>query len=402
MKRFLMGLLILLWGMTLRAQEAPELHVFFESFATNPALTQMIVFSELPKETRKLIAWHRFPNRKDVVNLDKYNTREIELIHGEGYWPDATNRMIKATLEELEKTPTARLHLHVNMWKMDYVIRPFLERIPNKNIAMFHLYEDGYGELLKRELFLTDKQKTYSTEELKQAIKGDKQWEDPMSLFLYRLYPVTYYFFEYDSLADNPEMAPLLSYLKDLSVKTINFSKLNSTLTEEQKQLIYRLSDFDYKKYADLFRNKKTVVFLMGYHFGSKKNETRERNFLKHLKTDDDFSGIHGSDYTWFYKPHPSLNAGGTIAEFKEAFPDMIEISAQIPFELFALSGLRPTYVTGFSSSAFYPWNKDEILYMVLRGPHDIYRHFLKRIRHLDDRQFLSWSQAEGPVEKQD
>ena len=148
--------------------------------------------------------------------------------------------------------------------------------------------------------------------------------------------------------------------------------------------------------------NGKGGMMNIGYDFSKDYILNCVDAALKRLNTDDDFSGIHGSDYTWFYKPHPSLNAGGTIAEFKKAFPDMIEISAQIPFELFALAGLRPTYVTGFSSSAFYPWNKDEILYMVLRGPHDIYRHFLKRIRHLDDHQFLSWSQAEGPVEKQD
>ena len=398
MKRFLIGLVTLIWGMTVRAQTAPEIHVFLESFATNPALTQMIVFSGLPKETRKLIAWHRFPNRKDVVNLDEYNTREVELIHGEGYWPDATNRMLKATLEELEKMPTARLHLHLNMWKMDYLIRPFLEKFSKDQIAMLHLYEDGYGELFKRELYLPEKQQIYTDEELSRALKGEEKWDGLMSLFLNRFYPTTYYFFEYDTLADNPDMAPLLSYLKDLNIKSVNFKTLAQTLTEGQKQLIYRLADFDYPKYADLFRNKKTVVFLMGYHFGSKKNESRERNFLRDLRTDDNFSGIHGADYTWFYKPHPSLNAGGAVADLKEAFPDMIEITPQIPFELFALSELRPTYVAGFSSSAFYPWSKDEILYMILRGPHDGYRHFLQKIRHLDDKQFLQLSKLKDSL----
>ena len=392
MKRFFVGFLIFLWGMTVRAEPAPEMHIFLEAYATNPALTQMIVFSTLPKETRKLIAWHRFPDRKKVLDLDAYNTREVDLVHGEGYWPDATNRMLKATLEELEKMPTAKLHLHFNMWKMDYVIRPFLKKIPKEQIAMLHLYEDGYGELFKKELYLPDKQKTWTDEEITKAIAEDEKWPDLMSLFLYRFYPATYYFFEYEALADNPEMAPLLAYLKDLHIRSLNFDRLSKALTAEQKQLIYKLSDFDYSKYTDLFQGKKTVVFLMGYHFGSKKNESRERNFLKQLRTDDDFSGIHGTDYTWFYKPHPSLNAGGAISDLKEAFPDMIEITPQIPFELFALSGLRPTYVAGFSSSAFYPWHKDEILYMILRGPHDGYRHFLQKIRHLDDKQFLQLS----------
>lgn len=40
-----------------------EFHVFLESYATNPAFTQMIQYVQLPRQIPKLIAWHRFPYR---------------------------------------------------------------------------------------------------------------------------------------------------------------------------------------------------------------------------------------------------------------------------------------------------------------------------------------------------
>lgn len=50
----------------------PIVHVFLEAYATNPALSQIIEFSTLPKTDRKIIAWHRFPNRKNELDLNAY------------------------------------------------------------------------------------------------------------------------------------------------------------------------------------------------------------------------------------------------------------------------------------------------------------------------------------------
>ena len=89
-----------------------ELHVFLESYATNPALTQMIQYSKLSPKTRKIIAWHRFPNRGKLIDLKKHNTREVFLQPKEGQWSESAQKVLKVVLEELQQHPDQQLPFH--------------------------------------------------------------------------------------------------------------------------------------------------------------------------------------------------------------------------------------------------------------------------------------------------
>ena len=368
-----------------------ELHVFLESYATNPALTQIIQYSKLSPKTRKIIAWHRFPERGKLIDLKKYNTQEVHLQPKEGQWNEATKKVLQIVLEELKQHPNMKVHLHLNMWKMDTTIRPFLKAIPKEKITLLHLYEDGYGEIFKRELWLEKNQEHYSKETIQDGIEGKIKWKDQMSLYLHQLYPVKYYFFEWEKTQNNPLFEKARTFLKDLDIENVDFIQLRQTLTKKQKQLIYRLSGFDYSYYASLMKNKKTFVFIMGL-FGDT-TAKKERQLLKKIQTDEEFSGIHASEYIWLYKPHPSYSTSArAIKTMKTEFPGIIEIPAQVPMELFTLAELDPTLVAGYLSSAFYSLQKDQILLIIRRGGRDIYIPFLKEVRHLDDKKFLKWN----------
>ena len=394
LKKFAIIFALLLRTGTVHALEniaSTDFHVFMEGYATNPAFSQMIEYVQLPKQLRKIIAWHRFPNRKAIINLDFNNTREVDLPSGEGYWPEVTQRVLKATKEELEKHPEYQLVLHANMWKMDFVLKPFLNNIPKERIKMIHLYEDGYGELFKNYFLNPNSQRIYSKTEIQEVINSEREWQNDMVYTLSELYPVTYHFFGYSAIQNEPKFQPLRSFLKDLRVKDIDFQSLNLTLTEKQKQMIYKLAGFDYNYYKNLIKDKKSFVFIMGYHFGNETNEAAERNVLKKIRTEPKFSGISDPEnWVWFYKPHPSFWAQNSIKPMQEAFPDIKEISPQIPYEIFVLAGLKPTYTAGYSSSAFYPLNKEDILFFIQRYNNDNYKIFLEEVRHLDKDQFLN------------
>ena len=366
-----------------------DLHVFLEGYATNPAFTQMIEYAQLPRQIPKIIAWHRFPRRANIINLDAYNTREIDLPSGEGYWHQVTNLVLKAAQEELEKHPEYNLILHANLWKMNVVLRPFLENIPQKRIKMIHLYEDGYGELFKF-LFSEKNLVAYTDSELREGLKNPTKWKQNMIFDLSRNYPITYHFFGWSYIQKNNDFKTLKNFLKDLNISDVNFKRLSYILTEEQKHLIYKLTGFDYDYYKNLMNGKKSFVFLMGYHFDNKINEAYERNLLKRILTDSSFSGIYDPEnWVWMYKPHPSYRAQGSILPMKKMFPEMIGINPQIPFEVFILAGLKPTYTAGFSSSAFYSLNKDDILFIIRRHQNDAYMAFLKKITNIEDKKVL-------------
>ena len=355
------------------------LHVFLESYATNPALSQMILFVQLPEKSPKIIAWHRFPKRSRLVDLKKYNTEEVNLSPKEGLYVQSTKLVLNRVLEKLENNPLLTVELHFSMFATDTTIRPFLAFIPRHKIKRIHFYEDGYGEFFKNGLYFKNNLKEYKKEEVISALFLQEGWDRLMTFSFNKLYPVTYHVFDGKRIKDNPSFSKL-------DIQDIDFLKLSKTLTDNQKQLFYKLVGFDYDYYKKLMTSKKSIVFLMGFH----SQPFEEFNSLVKTRKDKNFMGINESDYIWFYKPHPSFSAPKTTQkEIEKYFPDMIEIPSQIPFELFVLSDLKPTYLFGFSSSAFYSFPKENILFFIAREKNDNYMNYMKDIIHLSEERFF-------------
>ena len=375
-------------------QDVSELHVFIEVYATDPALSQMIQYAKLPANTRKIIAWHRFPQNHNEEFLKKYNTRVVELPSREFQHYSAVMAVLNATLEEMEADPKVKLHLHANMTKMEPVIKYFLRLIPGNRIARLHLYEDGYGGLFKSltepPKYLPKFSKLYTPEELQNTMTHvEARWRQEMALQLHKIFPVTYYILGWNKVKDNFFYKPLQVAMRGADVVDINFDELALTLSESEKQMIYRLANFDEEYYSRLMKGKKTFVFALGYYGDIKHLYAAERRAFS-LIGQGAFPPVNAKDYLWFYKPHPSYLATEYTSLMRTQFPDIIEIPAQIPFEVFILAGLKPTYTAGRESSLFYALSDEDILFIIKRNGFETTFPYLSDIQHVGSEKFLN------------
>lgn len=365
-------------------QSDETVHVFFEPYATNPALSEMVEFAKLPKSARKLIAWHRFPNRKNVVDLKEYNAEEITIYNKEGFYGLSTQKVLQRVSQIYSENPDTRFVFYVNLTHQNITLVPFLKILPKKNIAHIHLFEDGYGEFFKRAHIYTNNNRPFDPDSVKKmtyAHKGLIPWETVYNISIHKLYPATYHLMHADKMSWDPNLKYLNAWWKDAHIKQIDFNDLRRTMTEEQKQTVYKLAGFDYKKFYPLMHGKPTVLYTFGFTFGDKKRERAELNLLASLKTGKLKQLTGDKPYRWFYKSHPSLNAKHFTAELDALFPDMIEIPAQIPFEILILADCKPTLTAGFGSSLFYSLTADDVLAYVKRSTNDGYLKFLTKHR---------------------
>ena len=176
-----------------------EIHVFAEVYATNPALSHMIEFARLPQKTPKIIAWHRFPNRKNMLDLSAYNTIEVDVPAAEGYYSQGINIVLEFVSEIAKEYPHTVFVIHSNFSHIPVAVKPFIQTLPKERIKEIHLYEDGYGEILKWVKDL-DKEiyRTITGTETQDALDGKIKWE-AYHLFGFRhLYPTYYHFLNAD------------------------------------------------------------------------------------------------------------------------------------------------------------------------------------------------------------
>lgn len=370
--------------------ENHAIHVFTEGYATNPAFSQMIQFIQLPKSTEKMIAWHRFMHRGKVINLAEYNTTELDFARGEVIGGRLGHLALKHVLMRHAQDPHKKFVLHGNLGHVESSIYPFLKALPKENILRIHLYEDGYGELFKGSRFHTSQ--TYEPpldEKMKLLIEtGEGKWESAMNFSLQKMYTVTYHLAHADKINGVRFLQPLAAWIQGAKIENIDFENLRTTLTPEQKELLYKLTGFDYPKYAALMKDKPTIVFIMGYFFGNKQRMQAEQNWLKELTNGPLPPLTDGQKYTWFYKPHPTLSQEDVTDKMSKNFPEVLAIPAQVPFEILIVAGLKPTYTVGFSSSLFYSLKSSDVLYYAIR-PGDVYLPFLLKYGFLKKDQVV-------------
>lgn len=371
--------LLSLWQHIVKPR-AQTVHVFFEPYATNPAFSQMIEFARLPKETPKIIAWHRFPNRKNVLDLNEYNAREIDIPSVEGAWKHSTRKVFAEVYKIYSANPKTRFVFYTNLTHQNILLAPFLDALPKENIEHIHLYEDGYGELFKRSQVYSPEKCSYKPDKVLQmpaAFAGKIPWETIFNISIHKHYPATYHLMHSNKLSQEPKLAALTAWLKDADIDNIDFESLRDLMSEEQKQVVYKLAGFDYDKFYPLMKDQTTIVYTFGFLFKNRVLEKAEFNLLTTLREKPPFNSQTDKPITWFYKLHPSFSAKNRTADMKNLFPDMIEIPAQIPFEVLILAGLKPTLTAGYGSSLYYSLTPKDVLVYVKRKGHDSYLKFL-------------------------
>ena len=283
------------------------IHIFYESLATQPALSGMIDLVQLPKDELKLFAWHRFPSRSNLVDLKSINAIEIPINYAEGHVVINAKKFIPIIEKYLERYPKSPVIIYTNANNYDYFFSKFLPKIDKNRIKRLHLYEDGLGELFSyshyfQNLAFDEKHiqdfKTYYYDKSKKSVlpKNAKyMWQT--------LFPTTYHFYGLEKAKKNQKYYSFFREMKGAEFKDINFKKLVQTLTPEQKNLLFKLVGFDYDFYQKKMYNQKTFMYFTGFH--GLKHHALNHAELNYLKTLID----KYPDYHFFVKPHPSYSA---------------------------------------------------------------------------------------------
>ena len=351
-----------------------EIHIFFENYATAPALSHMVEFSKLDKNTRKIIGWNRFPNRAQLFDLKAYNTVEIPMQKDPRRARENLFAFATIIFDEINKNPSANLVLHSSFDKVASVLKPLLTVVPKQRIKEIHLYEDGYGDVFKWTDDILNQEEQYSknlkteTETLLNSSMR-KAWHIRHVFGLRELYPVTYHFLNASKMKDIERFSKLNELLKDANVKDINFDNLSKTLTDEQKQIVYQLSGFNYEYFKNLMSDKKSIMFVTGFYFNDNRYIDAEMKVLSLIRENKltNFNIENPQDYVWLFKPHPATNDVYNEKELQEKFPNIVEVPSSIPFEIFILADLKPTLTAGFSSSLFFSLNENDVLFYAKR-----------------------------------
>lgn len=347
----------------------PVTHVFLEAYATNPAFSQMISFAKLPPKVPKIIAWHRFTNRKDVVDLTQYNTTEIPIRPREGFVLQATQAVLKEVQKRHEQNPQMQFIFHVNRSHQEIALYPFLQLLPKENINHIYLYEDGYGELFRFAHSYDQPRLAY--EESIPKIKQSLSKPNPrapitplMGMSLHKLYPVTYVLTDPQEIKRIKGLKELSNWLADAHIEPIDLHQESFRLTQDQKELIYKLTNFDEKSYRKKVKDNPVILFAFGVLW-FENDWHAQFNLLKKLTTE--YQNTGDKPYVWVYKFHPARNSTDKTTQMEQAFPTLIQLPSTMPFEVLILAGLTPDKTVGYGSSFFHMLSSDQVLGYIQR-----------------------------------
>ena len=355
-------------GQTNNQYSEKPIHVFYEGLATMPAFLGMIDMVQLPKEEKKIFAFHRFPKRSDLLDLSEINAEEVPISSKEGYVVISSHPFVQRLEMLLKENPKSPIIIYTNLNNYRYLFDTLFSKVDKKRIKHVHLYEDGLGELFTHNGYFENLSYTQQdVEELKKVYNKEQNAKTPnyAKFMMHHILPVTYHFFEANKAKGMDTYQSFFKHLKGSEIQEINLKKIAEQLSNEQKELLFKLLNFPKAKYEKLFSKGPVFMFFSGYHPPyAHANYHSELNWLKQLME-------KYPDFSFMYKPHPSYDAANIKDALVNIFPNVEMIDAQIPYEVFILAGLEPTKIAGFSSSLFYTLNNDQV-----EGyfPHSSYR----------------------------
>ncbi len=359
------------------------IHLFFEGLATMPALMGMIDMVQLPKDELKIFAWHRFPKRHTLVDLKSLNAIEIPITHKEGLPHYSGRDFTKQIQKYLKEHPKSPVILYTNINNVSYFTNSFLAQLPKERVKHLHLYEDGFGELItSQKTFQNMPDLTEIGKQLEKFIYDPKNNKNPKygRHAFHLIYPTTYHFGLLSDIKNLPEYAAFIKQMEKATLLETDFYAIQKKLSNAQKKLLFQLAGFDYDYYKAQFKNKKTfMIFGALYYEKSHQNYHAEMNYMKELQK------IY-PNHTFLFKPHPSYDAYDRSKIINKIFPNVISIPAQMPFELFLISGLKPDKVAGAASSLFYSLTDDDIIGYF---PHGSYQNGFNKYKKFKKHKIL-------------
>ena len=355
------------------------IHVFYDGLATQPAFMGMIDLVQLPKEDIKVFAWHRFPNRSALMDLKELNAIEVPVVYAEGHGLANVSPVLEKLKEVMTENPTSPVVVWTNANNIHYFFDMFFPMIEKKRVKHIHLYEDGVGELFTHEKRF--REFSYSAEDIQDMNDywfnpgQRKRFPEDGRYLLHHLFPVTYHFFGINRAQNDPELKHFFKKMQGALFAENNFEELKNKLSSTEKQNLYRLVGFDEKKYRQIFKENKVIVFVGG-HYQNRGHliDHAEVSYIKDLKK-------KYPDYAFLLKPHPSFDAFDKTKYVLDNIPGVEVINAQLPYEIFHIAGLKPTKIAGRTSSIFYSVSNDMIDSFIA---HPSYENGLDKYVNLD------------------
>ena len=174
-------------------------------------------------------------------------------------------------------------------------------------------------------------------------------------------------------------------YSKDrIKIEDFDVYKLRKTLSDDEKELVFSILNFDYLKLKD-YKNKKMYLFTTG-HVHQDPTSSWKETPLSMLKILGKFKKESGPDVVWLYKLHPSLGIYDLTPDIRSAFPDMIEIPASIPFEAMILADIIPEKILLTGSSLGFWVRPDQILKYI---SHPFYDEAMIKYHYVTREKFI-------------
>ena len=356
-----------------------NIHVYIDP-ATTPALLQITDFIKQPKDDFKIISWKRY----QIKNQEAYpNTLFVNTKTNQRFSPhddfkhvkdDTLLFLIKDKIKTAQKENSkVKLHVHFNMQHPYYYF--LLKNHPETKdkIASIHAYEDSSGRFY---------------------------WDnDPNDILLNSpVKPHLYYWEGIDQLCQKnstqQKCVKIQNTLKNVIPISVNFEKLSSKLSEQEKNMIFKITGFDYQKIKNMFSGKNSHVYILGYDYRNPIIGAQLSNLRQLCQTEE-----KTENDIWFYKNHPNGMYWPSHEALNHLCPGIKPLEAHLPFELLALSGFHPKKVAGYSSSVFLNINSESIL-SYLERKDDPYLDILKQTKQIIDKKIITPEQQETLLQK--
>lgn len=375
-----------LFLLNISTKKQTNIHVYIDP-ATTPALLQITDFIKQPEDDFKIISWNRY----QVKNQETYsNTLFLKLENNQRFSPHDDFKHIKDNdllffiqdkIRTAQKTNSkVNLHVHFNIQHPYYYF--LLKNHPDTKdkIASIHAYEDSSGR------FYWDNSQS----------KNDILLNAPIK-------PHLYYWEGIDQLCHNnstqQKCIEFKNTLKKVIPVSVNFEQLSSKLSEQEKNMIFKITGFDYEKTKNMFSGKNSHVYILGYDYRNPIIGTQLSNLRQLCQTEE-----KTENDIWFYKNHPNGMYWPSHEALNHLCPGILPLDSKIPFELLALSGFHPQKVAGYSSSIFLNINNKSILSYLARK-NDPYLEILQQTnkqtnKPFDNERIITQEQQETLLEK--
>lgn len=339
--------------------KTPVIHIFYESVGSSPIVAEASVLVQLPKEDIKIIGWHRVRIPSELFKQDSH-VHVIPIIGRESDYRLKDHQFLSDLIPILARYEGYPIVVHTNMLSNGFMSL-FLKLFKKDRSLTFHLYEDGFFNIL-----IGARLSSY-------VLSGEdiKKLEDFLAgktdIFSGHTFPIQLFYPTFFHIAGLPEILKQQNRQEQLRFfsagqgTVVDFDVEKIKLTTLEKRKLAALFNLDYSDLKKLF-SKNIILFASGHvhrNFRSKWKQTPE-NWLRLLQAARDGKfGVLPSDAQWVVKQHPSQGVFDMSSILKESFPDMIEISKDVPYEIFSLLGLKPSlyFVSG---SSFVFWLKKE------------------------------------------